>query len=102
MIRPKLFYLAPVLLLLLAVNVWHSKQKTERAWFNDLSAILIFCVGGAAAYWVGGGEWDRSMLILVVIHFVYFFGTVFFVKSVSRERTNPQWLIGSKVDPKKE
>lgn len=94
---PKLVYLAPIMLVLLSINIWHSKQKSERAWLNDLSAILLFCIGAVAAYWVGGGKWDQNMFMIVLFNFVYFFGTVFYVKSVFRERTNSRWLIGSKV-----
>lgn len=94
---PKLLYMTPLLLALLAVNMWHAKKKSERALVNDLSAILIFCLGGAASYWVGGGAWDYAMFVLVVLNFVYFSGTVFFVKSVFRERTNKRWVTISKI-----
>jgi hypothetical protein len=79
------------------VNIWHALQKSERALVNDLSAILIFCIGGAAAYLLGGGGWDHTMLIIVLFNLLYFTGTVFFVKSVFRERTNKRWITYSKL-----
>ena len=39
---PKLVYLAPIMLVLLSINIWHSKQKSERAWLNDLSVFLWY------------------------------------------------------------
>lgn len=68
---PKLFYFGPILLVLLMVNLWHVKQKSERAVLNDLCAVLIFSIGGAAAYWLGGGGWDRTMLLVVVFNVLF-------------------------------
>ena len=85
---PSLFYFGPPLFLLLVVNVWHAKRKSERATANDLRAILIFAIGGAAAYLLGGGEWDRTMAAAVLFAFLHFTGSVFFVKTLFRERTN--------------
>ncbi|MGG4554368.1 YwiC-like family protein [Paenibacillus humicus] len=93
---PKLFYFGPILLVLLMVNLWHVKQKSERAVLNDLCAVLIFSIGGAAAYWLGGGGWDRTMLLVVVFNVLFFMGSVFFVKSVFRERTNRRWIACAK------
>lgn len=93
---PELFYFGPILLVLLMVNIWHVKQKSERAVLNDLCAVLIFSMGGAAAYWLGGGGWDRTMLLVVGFNVLFFMGSVFFVKSVFRERTNQRWIAYAK------
>jgi hypothetical protein len=94
---PQLFYFAPLLLVLLAVNIWFVKQKSERAFLNDLCAILIFSLGGAAAYLLGEGGWDRTMILVVVFNLLYFMGTVFFVKSVFRERKSKRWVAYAQV-----
>ncbi|WP_019636024.1 YwiC-like family protein [Paenibacillus fonticola] len=94
--QPQLLYFGPVLLALLLVNIWYVKHKSERAWFNDLCAILIFSLGGAAAYLLSGGGWDRMMIYIIVFNTLFFMGSVFFVKSVFRERTNRRWLICAK------
>ncbi|WP_327204841.1 YwiC-like family protein [Paenibacillus sp. DMB20] len=78
--RPQLFLFGPILLGLLAVNIWNVKRKTERALFNDLCAILIFSLGGAAAYLLGGGGWDATMILIVAFNLLYFMGSVFFCK----------------------
>ncbi|WP_027084646.1 YwiC-like family protein [Cohnella panacarvi] len=88
---PLLFYFGIPLCLLLLVNVWHTKHKAERALVNDMCAILIFSFGGAAAYLLGGGGWDRTMAAIVLLSFLYFMGSAFFVKSVFRERMNKRW-----------
>lgn len=95
--QPALFYFALPLLALLAVNLWHASHKSERAIVNDLCAILAFSIGGAAAYLVGGGGWDQTMAAVVLLSFLYFTGSAFFVKSVFRERTNRRWMLGARI-----
>jgi hypothetical protein len=92
-----LFWFAPVLILLLTVNIWHVRRKSERALLNDACAILLFCTAGAAAYLLGGGTWGRELAEVLLYNFLYFMGTVFFVKSVFRERKNKRWTIYAKV-----
>ncbi|MEC0369466.1 YwiC-like family protein [Paenibacillus chibensis] len=89
--EPWLFWFAPVLMLLLMVNIWHVRHKSERALLNDMCAILLFCSGGAAAFMLGGGTWGRELFEVLLFNFLYFMGTVFFVKSVFRERKNKRW-----------
>jgi len=64
---------------------------------NDLCAILVFSLGGAAAYWLGQGGWDDTMAAVVVYSFLHFTGSVFFVKSVFRERGNKRWIAYARV-----
>ena len=95
--KPSLFYFSPVLLGLLAVNIWHTKQKSERAVLNNVCALLIFCVGGAAAYSLAGGGWDQAMALIVLLCFLHFMGSVFFVKSVFRERKSLRWINYARI-----
>ncbi len=88
---PQLSYFALPLLLLVLINIWHAKQKSERALLNDICAILGFTVGGAAAYLLGGGDWDRMMMLVVIFSFLHFMGTVYFIKTLFRERTNKRY-----------
>ncbi|MFB4322838.1 YwiC-like family protein [Priestia sp. BR_2] len=90
-LKPSMLWFAPVLLVLIMVNVWHVLRKAERALLNDICAILLFCTGGAAAYMLGGGGFDQLLAAVVALNFLYFTGTVFFVKSVFRERKNRRW-----------
>jgi hypothetical protein len=95
--KPALFYFGIPFVLLLIVNIWHVKQKSERAIVNDLCAILIFSLGGAAAYLFGGGSWDWTMLVVALFNFLYFLGTAFFVKTIFRERGNSKWKIAAYI-----
>lgn len=96
-LAPELFYFGIPFALLLLVNIWHVKQKSERAILNDFCAIIIFSLGGAASYLLGGGGWDQEMLMIVLYNFLYFMGTAFFVKTVFRERGNAAWENASKI-----
>ncbi|OAB45306.1 YwiC-like family protein [Paenibacillus glacialis] len=94
---PPIFFFGPLLLVFVSVNIWHVKHKIERALINNLCAIIIFSLGGAAAYLLGGGGWDRTMAMIVIYNVIYFMGTVFFVKSVFRERKNKRWIVYAQI-----
>lgn len=91
--EPSLFYMGIPFLILLLVNVWHVKQKSERALVNDLCAILNFSLGGGAAYVFGEGVWRWETTVVVALPFLYFAGTAVFVKSIFREKNNKRWVV---------
>ncbi len=97
LMEPWVLGFAPVLLAFMMVHIWHVRRKAERALFNDICAILLFCTGGAAAYFLGGGGFDNGLTAVVLFNFLYFTGTVFFVKSVFRERKNRRYTYYSKI-----
>ncbi len=88
---PQLACFAAPLLVLVLINIWYAKRKSERALLNDGCAILVFTIGGAAAYLFGGGGWDKMMAMIVIFSFLHFMGTVFFIKTVFRERSNKRY-----------
>ncbi|GAA0349332.1 YwiC-like family protein [Bacillus horti] len=94
---PELFYFAPVFIFLFSINIAYVIRRKERSLINDCSAILIFSLGAAAAYLVGGGGWDKTMVVLVLFSFMHFMGSAFFVKTLFRERENKRWHIYSKI-----
>ncbi|MBA4602843.1 YwiC-like family protein [Thermoactinomyces mirandus] len=95
-VRPSLLWAGPVLAGLLAVNGWYAYRRDERSFINDIVAILAFSVGGAASCLVGKGQLDDAALWVAVSCVLYFTGSVFFVKSVFRERKNANWQKASK------
>lgn len=96
-VKPQLFYFGIPFIILLSLNIWHVKHKSERAILNDFCAILIFSLGGAASYLYGDGGWSYEMLTIVLYNLVYFMGTAFFVKTVFREKKNPTWKRVSQI-----
>ncbi|WP_232695870.1 YwiC-like family protein [Brevibacillus daliensis] len=94
---PSLLTFGPFLLVLLLITLWHVTHKSERSLINNLCAIGIFSIGGAAAYLLSGGGWDNTMFMVVLFNFLYFTGTVFYVKSMFRERKNKSWILYSQI-----
>jgi hypothetical protein len=83
--RPEVLWYAPGYALLLAVNVWYAWRRDERALLNDIasvaqSCLIVFVTATVAA--VPAGE----VLVAFLAVFGYFTGTVFYVKTMIRER----------------
>jgi hypothetical protein len=68
------------------VNIWYARRRDERAWPNSLASVTNACLMVFLAYGVGEGtDWRRAG-VLFVIAWLYFAGTVFYVKTMIRER----------------
>lgn len=93
--RPSLAAWAPLFLPLFLVNVRYARINRERAFANDLAAVvqfhLIIFVALAAA---GGGDWGTAKAFFV-LSLLYFTGTIFYVKTIIRERHNPRYFAMS-------
>ncbi len=89
---PALVRWAPLFLIPLGVGMWAAARRRER----DLLAGVTTVVGSAlmtiVAFDAGGGTDLRRAAILAAGQFLYFAGTVFYVKSMIRERDNPRFL----------
>ncbi|MGM0876901.1 MAG: YwiC-like family protein [Bacillota bacterium] len=79
------------------INTYFAKKKKERAFLNDVTAILAFCVGGVASYYLGTGSFDQTALFNAFLSFLFFLGSTFFVKTMIREKKNQpfRWLSWS-------
>ncbi len=90
-LAPTLMRWAPLFLLPFGVGLWAAAARRER----DLLAGLTTVVGSAlmtvVAYDAGGGTDLRRAWWLAAGQFLYFAGTVCYVKSMIRERANPRF-----------
>ncbi|WP_214884296.1 MULTISPECIES: YwiC-like family protein [unclassified Exiguobacterium] len=68
------------------VNAYFAKIKDERNVWNDASAVTSFCIGGMASYYLGARVLDETMIWVFVLPYLYFFGSIFFVKTMIREK----------------
>jgi hypothetical protein len=69
-----------------AVNLWYARRRDERSWVNGLASVTQACLMVPLAYGVGGGtDWARAAALSAVA-WLYFAGTVFYVKTMLRER----------------
>ena len=77
-----------VMIPLFLVNIYFAKKNKERAFLNDLVAILVFCIGGLASYYLGTGKLSQITWYIFSYCFLYFLGTTFYVKTMIREKNN--------------
>ena len=68
------------------VNAYFAKIKDERNVWNDVSAVTSFCIGGMASYYLGARVLDETMMWMFVLPYLYFLGSIFFVKTMIREK----------------
>ncbi|MCI3921217.1 YwiC-like family protein [Paenibacillus sp. TRM 82003] len=88
--HPFLLWFGVVALPLFAVNVRFARANRERAFANDLAAIVLFCAVVFPVASIGsevGVPW-RAAVDMFAISFAYFVGTAFYVKTIIREKGN--------------
>jgi hypothetical protein len=93
-IDPGLVVWAPLFVPLLAVGLVASATRHERALVSGLATTLGSCLMTVVAYDAGGGtDWAAAWLLAAVVA-AYFAGTVFYVKTLIRERGSERhyWL----------
>ena len=107
-IRPALVWWGPVFALCLGVSLVFTANGAQRAWLNDLvlmvAANLMTVVAYGAALpasvaraktWLPPGVDDRTPWLAGLMLFAYFFGTVFYVKTMLRDRHRPATYAAS-------
>jgi hypothetical protein len=88
LLNPGLARWGLLLLLPLIVNVYYARRNRERSLINDLAAVVLFSLMVFIAYDAGGGrDWTLAGE-LFAFSVLYFTGTVFYVKTIIRERNN--------------
>ncbi|GGB00631.1 hypothetical protein ERX37_08465 [Macrococcus hajekii] len=76
------------------INLMFAKNRNERHVMNDISAVVIFSIAGCISYFIGKGQMDLQMLKVFIFSFLYFLGTILYVKTMIREKKNIKykWL----------
>jgi hypothetical protein len=110
--KPELFRWAPLFIPMLLVNLIYARRNRERAVLNDLAAVVQFSLMVFVAFDAGGGEDWRFAAGLFLLSLLYFTGTVFYVKTMIREKNNKRFyrlsvayhavlpiVVGLTVDP---
>lgn len=100
-LRPDLLWWAPAFAVCLAVSLWFSWRRRDRALVNDVVTILAAGLFGLVTYQAGyspGGTilagW-RGMVVIVAVLIAYFVGTALYVKTMIRERGSRGYRIAS-------
>ncbi|MEV8514873.1 YwiC-like family protein [Dactylosporangium sp. NPDC051484] len=97
--RPAVLWYAPAYAVLFGLNAWYAARRRERSTLNDLASVaqscLIVLVVAAVA-----GRAPAQAIEAFLLCLAYFTGTVFYVKTMIRERGNAayrRWSIGYHV-----
>lgn len=81
----------------MAISIYYTKTKNERAIFNDLAGISIFALAGMAAYYFSMYRFDHLIWQVAFYPTLFFIGVTLYVKSMLRERKNPRYYWGSVI-----
>jgi hypothetical protein len=85
---PALARMAPLFIPMFLVNCYYARRNRERSLINDLAAVVQFSLMVFVAYEAGGGsDWNLAFE-LFAFSVLYFTGTVFYVKTMIREKHN--------------
>lgn len=84
----RLIYFGLLMIPFFLVNAYFARKNNERAFLNDLSAVGAFGVGGLASYYLGTGKVDEIAISIFWISILFFLGSIFFVKTMIREKKN--------------
>jgi YwiC-like protein len=93
-VRPEVLRYAPAYAVLFGANAWYAWRRRERALLNDLAAIVQSCLMVLVVATVAGAA-PRTVLPAFGLCLAYFLGTVFYVKTMIRERDNPSYRRAS-------
>lgn len=88
--RPQVLWYAPGYAALLAVNAWYAARRRERALLNDVASVLQSCLVVLVVATIAGTV-TAAALVAFLLCLAYFLGTVFYVKTMIRERGNPRY-----------
>ncbi|GAB3071437.1 YwiC-like family protein [Salinicoccus sesuvii] len=94
-IEYRIFYFFLAMLPFGAVNAYFSYQKNERNIINDLSAIIIFSIGGGGIAFLNLHTFSWPVMFVIVLSALFFTSTALFVKTMVREKKNPKYQIAS-------
>ncbi|WP_243291481.1 YwiC-like family protein [Bacillus sp. FJAT-47783] len=84
----KLIYFGIAMVPFFFINLYYAKKKNERAFINDVAAIMSFCIGALTSYYVGSGELTFDAFLVSIFCFFFFIGSTFYVKTMIREKKN--------------
>lgn len=96
--HPDLLILGVVAVPVFLANLWFITRRNERAWLNDVLGIVLAAFVGFGAYLLGvdAGHRDAALAAgALAVVTAYFIGTVFYVKTMIRERGDARWLAVS-------
>ncbi|MGK9044402.1 YwiC-like family protein [Mammaliicoccus vitulinus] len=94
--RNDTFWIFLFMLPLSFMNAYFAKKKNERAFTNDVIAVIIFCLFGIISTLLNTAISNiQTWLPVFLISFMYFFGTILYVKTMIREKKSTKYKWSS-------
>jgi hypothetical protein len=91
--QPNLIRWAPLFAVPLGVGLFAAAHRQDRALLAGLATTAGSALMTVVAYDAGPGSDLTRAWLLALVQFLYFAGTVFYVKTVIRERDNPAFRV---------
>ena len=95
-VEPQLWWIAAVAGPTFLLNAYLVRERNERSWLNDLAGIVLAFAVGFGAFHAGYDGADRAVVEhawrAIGIVSLYSAGTVFYVKTMIRERGSALWM----------
>lgn len=87
-LTPSLIFFGLAMVPFFLINSYFSWKKNDRAFLNDLSAVITFAIAGLASSYLAVAEISSEAIIMFVASTLFFTGSTFFVKTMVREKKN--------------
>lgn len=94
---PKLTLIILMVIPFFLINLYYLKQRNERAFLNDLAAIVSLNYTLLVSYYIGFQQYDTRVFSILLVVFLFFLGAVFYVKTSIREKNNSTFKIIAKT-----
>ena len=95
--NPKISVYALIVVPMFLLNVYFARQKKERLMLNDIAALIALSSVSLFVVHIGYGDFHYDGLTVWLLSIAFFTGTVFYVKSLIRERNNKKYKIAGNL-----
>lgn len=89
--RPTIIYFGLIMIPFFFINAYFSSKNNDRAFLNDVSAILTFSIAGLASSFFYNGSINNQTILIFIASILFFTGSTFYVKTMIREKKNEQF-----------
>jgi hypothetical protein len=89
--RPSIIYFGLIMIPFFFINAYFSSKNNDRAFLNDISAILVFSIAGLASSYFYNGSINNQTILIFIASIMFFIGSTFYVKTMIREKKNQQF-----------
>jgi hypothetical protein len=89
--QPKIIYFGLSMIPFFAINAYYSSKNRDRAFGNDISAVIVFSLAGFGSGFFIIEQITTNLMLVFVSSVLFFLGSTFYVKSMIREKKNQQF-----------